>query len=708
MKRLILSVFLAGFFVLSGRIVCGDEGFHLSVRLTDEKMTDTSISDLLCSNFIEVGFGYQVEGMWGEMLYNRSFEKFVPLFPSAYHWYGLDFGQGDWRESVSYHTGYDHDLWYVCPGRDTEFYIGPDSTFIVEMAPSLRARLMQIEGGRHGSHCVRFENFEPEKWAGLAQSHKFFRKGVRYHVRGQAHAVNDKPVEMEIRIYDDDSGNWNKPLLVVPVRDVTDGVFSTSFTIDDYTGMGTFSVWFPPGTEVKLDAFSLMPGDTVLGWRKEVVEAVRRVNPRVMRFPGGCFASFHVWKDAIGPFDVRRPEPSYFWGDVNYNDVGTKEFLELCEQVDAEALLCVNMFHPGKRFYSSSRGQGNAHGFDLPRITDPEEGIKMAVDWVAYCNAPISHPMGKLRADHGHPEPFNVKYWEMDNEGARWFTPEEYAREVIKYSQAMKAVDPTIKIGVMTYHSYSGPVQKILDICGEDIDFLADRWLDKNNVNRKLKILQEWNATHDHKLFYADTEALQDRTRSLDPYTARLYKNNNVQRPTRRRCWSYALTLASNLMKFQRYGSDARFLCFNNLANTMGQSCIETPKDKAILTPPGYVFELFSRSEAAWPLKIEDFEPDMLKPVQIQAAYNKKMDKMILYLLNRGAENGVISVDLSAIRRDFELISEKKLQAESGLTIETVKKQGNIHRSDMTRKFDMGRKIDFKLPGFTFIEVVLE
>ena len=45
--------------------------------------------------------------------------------------------------------------------------------------------------------------------------------------------------------------------------------------------------------------------------------------------------------------------------------------------------------------------------------------------------------MGKLRARNGHPEPYHVKYWEMDNETWRWFTKEEYAEYVRKYAEAM-------------------------------------------------------------------------------------------------------------------------------------------------------------------------------------------------------------------------------------------------------------------------------
>ena len=73
----------------------GRRVFHI----TNERFADMPVSPILCSNFIEVGFGWQVEAMWSEMFYNRSFEKPCPFTPAAYHWYGGWNNLGnDWSE----------------------------------------------------------------------------------------------------------------------------------------------------------------------------------------------------------------------------------------------------------------------------------------------------------------------------------------------------------------------------------------------------------------------------------------------------------------------------------------------------------------------------------------------------------------------------------------------------------------------------------
>ena len=70
-------------------------------RVTDRVIVDQPVSDMLCSNFIELGFGFQVEGMWSEMLFNRSFEKIPQLTPATYDWFGgLHLTGQDWLRTA--------------------------------------------------------------------------------------------------------------------------------------------------------------------------------------------------------------------------------------------------------------------------------------------------------------------------------------------------------------------------------------------------------------------------------------------------------------------------------------------------------------------------------------------------------------------------------------------------------------------------------
>ena len=557
-------------------------------------------------------------------------------------------------------------------------------------------------------------NYEEERWCGMAQNGKYLRKGA-YQFRGYFQLLSEQGAA-ELRLYPGrDEIDWSQPLVTVPLEGLSQegGLVEAAFSYEGEQPVWcNFCVFLAPGTKVGMDAFSLKPADTVHGWRKDVVEGLQQVNPKLIRFPGGCFASFHLWKDGVGPMDQRKPEPSYFWGDLNYNDVGTDEFLQLCEVLGSQAMLVVNMFHPDKLLYANNgvnqyENGKEPHGFLLDRIIDIEEGIRCAAQWVEYCNGPITSEYGALRAKNGHPEPYHAQYWEMDNETFRWFTWEDYAKTVSRYSKAMKAVDPTIKIGLCAYHFFRDYIPQMLELCGEDVDFLADRVCEPDNLSRKVEMVRQYNATHDHKIFYADTEALQNRDPSPAPFVERYFAEQGITYRSARRTWIYALNLVSNLMMDHRFGGIVRFMCFNNLANTSGQSCIETPKEGAMLPACGLVYQRMSRTLAKWPVEIEGYTPSARNDVQIQAAWNQDKTKLVVYLLNRTDENTAVTLDLSGLGLPCGQASIHLMTAAEGTTQETVKSQGNIVQSHRYCALDTALPQTFPMPRFSFTEIVI-
>lgn len=177
-----------------------------------------------------------------------------------------------------------------------------------------------------------------------------------------------------------------------------------------------------PGT-VWLDQCLLFPADHVEGWDPEVVAYMREARLPLLRFPGGNFASGYHWQDGIGPLDSRPAEPNPAWFGVEWNHVGTDEWLKLCELMGTEPLICVNA------------GDGT-----------PEE----AAAWVEYCNGGVHTPMGRLRAENGHPEPYGVKRWEIGNElYGSWqighTDAQGYAERYGEFHRAMSAVDPDLE-----------------------------------------------------------------------------------------------------------------------------------------------------------------------------------------------------------------------------------------------------------------------
>ena len=163
------------------------------------------------------------------------------------------------------------------------------------------------------------------------------------------------------------------------------------------------------------------PVENVRGFRKALVDSFKKINPPVLRWPGGCFAETYDWRDGIGPRG-QRPERVNWWypndGRTEPNHVGTHEFMDFCRMVGAEPYVAANM-----------------------TSTTPMH-IR---NWMEYCNFPAGKStLARERGENGDVEPFGVKFWGIGNEnwgGGGEMTPEMYAREYVRYTTVCNNVD---------------------------------------------------------------------------------------------------------------------------------------------------------------------------------------------------------------------------------------------------------------------------
>ncbi|MBI4903825.1 MAG: hypothetical protein HY820_09330 [Acidobacteria bacterium] len=637
-------------------------------RITVEEVSAKPVSPLLSSHFVELGYGFQIEPMMAELLFNASFEPYMPYRDNSITWFGLwnnerDHSRGfqtDWRKMSWYHSGYEHNAWFAAPGSEGAFHINQESTFFVERSPQRRVRLERTREAAHVSHgmqAVRLINEEHTEWGALAQEGKFLRRGETYRFRGMLRSAG-KAVQPEIRIYP--RGHWHSPLVVRKLELLGDTyqVRTAEFRNDSFEGYATFSLWIPPGSTILADNFSLLPASQFHGWREDTVRAIESLGPKLFRFPGGCFASFYDWRDGVGPLDKRNPAPSYFWGGMNSNGLGTDEFAAMCKRVGAEMMFAVNMYHPRKKDYlltTPNRPPATStHSFDMTRFTDLETGAKQAADWVAYCNLPAGrHPMAAMRAANGYRQPWRVKYWELDNETYRWFSPEEYARAAVAYSRAMKAVDPSIKIGLVTYGRFRPHLGALLEATGRDVDFLADRTDSEEGLDEVLSLMRAYNQRSGRQLFYANTEWLPREAVEKQRADNAIVGITRAELWDRMSRWRTGMVVLANMMSWQRRGGDVGWINFNNLSNTHAQSAMETPKEDAFLTSSGVAMQAMSRTPAAWPLRMENYQPRVANEFQIQAAWDAERKRLVLYVLNRTAEKREVVFDTSSLGRRF-------------------------------------------------------
>jgi len=178
-----------------------------------------------------------------------------------------------------------------------------------------------------------------------------------------------------------------------------------------------------PGQFV-IERILLRPADHINGADPDVIRFLRESRLPILRWPGGNFVSGYHWRDGVGPIHTRPTLPNYAWGQQENNFFGTDEFIAFCRAVGCEPMICLNA------------GSGT---------------VTEAAQWLEYCNGSADTPMGKLRAEYGHPEPYNVKHWEIGNElwgkwQYHWTTAEGYVDRYHRFVKAMLEVDSDVTI----------------------------------------------------------------------------------------------------------------------------------------------------------------------------------------------------------------------------------------------------------------------
>ena len=206
---------------------------------------------------------------------------------------------------------------------------------------------------------------------------------------------------------------------------------------------------------VDLDHISLFPEDTwkgrANGLRNDLAKAIADLKPKVFRFPGGCIVEGttlderYQWKNTVGPVG-NRPLNSNRWNNTFIDHLtpdyfqsyglGFFEFFQFCEDVGAEPLPVLNM-GLACQFQNDPSDLTQQVAVDQlgPYIQD-------CLDLIEFANGPATSAWGKVRADMGHPEPFNMKFIGIGNE--QW--GKLYTDRLPSFLKAIRAKYPDIKI----------------------------------------------------------------------------------------------------------------------------------------------------------------------------------------------------------------------------------------------------------------------
>ena len=278
-----------------------------------------------------------------------------------------------------------------------------------------------------------------------------------------------------------------------------------------------------------VDMVSLMPQDTYKGHglRKDLAQALADLQPKFMRFPGGCvvhgggdgFWDTYRWKTTIGPKETRRGLKNT-WGYHQSMGLGYYEYFQFCEDLGMQP---VPILPCGVSCQGTNGGWGmKTQAQDVVPMSEMDEWVNEALDLIEWANGdPAKSKWAKMRADAGHPKPFNLKYLGLGNEEK--ITPEFNERFKYIYERVTKAHPEIVIVGTAGPGSHPGNPDlengwKLADEIGMPIIdehyyepnayFLSSRQYNYYPRDRKTKVYLGEYAAKDKKLIDALAEGL--------------------------------------------------------------------------------------------------------------------------------------------------------------------------------------------------------
>ncbi len=389
---------------------------------------------------------------------------------------------------------------------------------------------------------------------------------------------------------------------------------------------------------VDVDMVSLMPEDTYKGhgMRKDLAQALADLHPKFMRFPGGCvvhgggdgFWDTYRWKTTIGPKEQRRGLKNT-WGYHQSMGLGYFEYFQFCEDLNMEPLPILPC---GVSCQGTNGGWGmKDQAQDWVPMSEMDEWVNEALDLIEWANGDATTKWGRLRAEAGHPKPFNLKYLGLGNEER--ISPEFIERFKYIYERVHSAHPEIVIVGTAGPGSHPGNRDfdtgwKLADEIGLDIldehyyeprdYFLKSRQYDNYPRDRKTKVYLGEYAAKDKKLIDALAEGL---------YLLHVERNGDVVAMT-----SYAPLFA------------------RKNATNWNPDLIYFDNERPYLTCSYYVQQMFGQSSGNYYygdcVKIEDSTELQGQSVIL----NTKTRQLFVKICNASADAKNVSINLSRFK----------------------------------------------------------
>lgn len=495
-------------------------------------------------------------------------------------------------------------------------------------------------------HVERAKEFyDYNGWTGVGISNNGYdgivlKKGAKYDF--SVFLRNPDGIDKDVRIVLSQPGmGWGRP--ATALADTTIRVsgrewkkYSLTLQSKSDAANAQFQLLSLTAGEMDIDMVSLFPQDTYMGHglRKDLVQALADLQPKFMRFPGGCvvhgggdgFWDTYRWKTTVGPREQRR-QIKNTWGYHQSMEMGYYEYFQLCEDLNMEPLpiLPCGVNCQGTNGGWNMRTQAQ----DAAPMEDMDEWAQDALDLIEWANGPADSKWGKVRADAGHPEPFGLKYLGLGNEEK--ITPEFEERFRYIYEKVVAAHPEIVIVGTAGPGSHPGNGDfeegwkfatelnvPILDehYYEQRTYFQTSRQYDSYPRDRQTKVYLGEYAAKDKKLIDALSEGL---------YLLHVERNGDV------------VCMTSYAPLFAKKGT-----------NNWNPDLIYFDNEKPYLTCSYYVQQMFGQSSGDWyygDCVTFDRSDDNL--IGQSVVLDSKTRKLYVKLCNAGENAAKADIDLS-------------------------------------------------------------
>lgn len=248
------------------------------------------------------------------------------------------------------------------------------------------------------------------------------KSGDKYDFSLFARTFEGKSKKLRIRLTGDNGKIYGEATLPNLSKDWKK--YNAVLTANSDVKNAKLEIILPAEGKIALDMVSLFPQKTFKnrknGLRADLAQALADLKPQFVRFPGGCVAhgdgigNIYHWKNTIGALEARKPQRN-LWGYHQTAGLGYYEYFQFCEDIQAEPVPIVAAGVPCQNSGHHGCPIGGQQG-GIP-LEDMDAYIQDIFDLIEWANGnPKTSKWAKMRADAGHPQPFNLKYIGVGNE----------------------------------------------------------------------------------------------------------------------------------------------------------------------------------------------------------------------------------------------------------------------------------------------------